>query len=74
MKTPKERDQVLHTLYQNRKFLVFMFGEESFDSQAMKIHWEWEQSGTWLKVSEQDVFISKISWEADNGYLDQETA
>jgi hypothetical protein len=64
----KERDDRLHRLYRDRNFLEFMYGEQWFQEQVRKVHWDWEQGGTWLEVSDDDVVISQIAFEIDNGY------
>ena len=73
MTTIQDRNSKLHQLYRNRKFLEFMYGESYFEQQVRDIHWHWEQSGTYLNVSDQDVTISMVAFELDNGYL-KETA
>lgn len=64
----QDRDARLHELYASKNFLVFMTSEEEFYKQVRKIHWDWEQSGTWLEVSDTDITISQVSWEHHNGY------
>lgn len=68
MLTPADRDRALHQLYQNRELLMFTMGEDWFVQQVRAIHWDWEQSGTFLKVTDSDVNISMIAFEIDNGY------
>jgi hypothetical protein len=64
----KDRDAQLHELYASKNFWTFMTSEQAFYEQVKKIHWDWEQSGTWLKVTDDDIAISVICWEADKGY------
>ena len=64
----KDRDAKLHALYQSKNFLIFMSSEEEFYKQVKQIHWDWEQSGTWLEVNDDDIIISQIAFEIDNGY------
>jgi hypothetical protein len=45
-----------------------VYGESYFDQQVRDIHWDWEQSGSWNQVSDQDVTISMVAFELDNGY------
>ncbi len=63
-----DRDHALHQLYKNKELLIFTNSEEWFNQQVRDIHWDWEQSGTWLKVEDIDVAISVIAFEIDNGY------
>jgi hypothetical protein len=72
MTSIQHRDSRLHELYRNRKFLEFMYGESYFEQQVRDIHWEWEQSGTFLKVSDTDILISMVAFEMDNGYLKED--
>lgn len=64
----KDRNKKLHSLYANKNFWIFMFGEQAFDEKVKKVHRDWEQSGTWLKPSDDDVVLSQIAFEIDNGY------
>ena len=68
MLTPQDRDARLHEMYRNKQLFVFMNGEDWFNDQIKHIHWDWEQSGTWLKVEDKDIAISMIAWELANGY------
>lgn len=68
MITPADRDQALHQLYQNRELLIFVRGQKWFDEQVDHIHWDWEQSGTPLEVSDLDITIARVAFEVDNGY------
>jgi hypothetical protein len=64
----KDRDAKLHSLYAAKNFWIFMFGEEVFYKKVKKVHWDWEQSGTLFKVTDDDVIISMIAFEIDNNY------
>jgi len=55
-------------MYKDKALYVFTNGEEWFDEQIKNIHYNWEQSGTWLKVEDIDVVISQAAWECNNGY------
>ena len=68
MNSIQDRNHKLHELYRNRNFLEFVYGESYFDQQVRDIHWDWEQSGSWNQVSDQDVTISMVAFELDNGY------
>ena len=64
----EDRNDRLHKLYSNKNFWIFLTSEEEFYEQVKKIHWDWEQSGTWLKVTDNDIAIRVIAFEIDNGY------
>ena len=68
MLTVEDRDQVLHQMYKDKALYVFTNGEKWFNDQIKHIHWDWEQSGTWLKVEDRDIVISMVAWECENGY------
>jgi hypothetical protein len=69
MTSIQDRNRLLHEAYRDRNFLEFVYGEPYFDRLVRDIHWRWEQSGTWLKVTDTDITISVVAFEADNGYL-----
>lgn len=64
----KDRNARLHELYAAKNFWIFTTSEEEFYKKVKDIHWDWEQSGTWLKVTEDDILIAMIAFEVDNGY------
>jgi hypothetical protein len=64
----EDRDKFLHELYSNRNYYEFIYGKEWFEKQAYDIHWNWLQSGTWLKIDDTSVTIAKVCWECHHKY------
>ena len=69
MLTIQDRDQRLQELYSNRELLEFVWGAKDFHDTVRKIHWDWEQSGSWIEVTDLDVEIAVIDWQARRGML-----
>ena len=64
----KDLHRVLHNLYRNRAFIQLCHGEEYFEQLANSVHQHWLQGGTFLEVTDADIFFAKIGWELENGY------
>ena len=70
MLTPEDRDNRLHQVYQNKELLIFLNGKKWFDEMVFDIHYDWEQSGTFLKIDPTSIEISVICWADQHGYLE----
>ena len=65
-----DRDRILHKLYKEQSFIEFCTSEQHFEQLANSVHRDWLQSGTCLKVTDDDITIARICWAVDKGYCE----